>query len=840
MNTYGSFDEEGNFVIKNPRTPEPWLHYLIRPEQPGTSTFCSGVTNACGGFDVRGTHENTVTDTKVHLNDGDELVRCVYIKDAESGEIWSTSWQPIRAIHQHFTTTFRFGSARFDSSFDGVDVYSEFYVPLEFDGWVHSFKIVNSSGRSRKLQLYPFVPVHLGDALARLLAGDNDAFFGGSSWDSDLGGIVFRRHHGIAAGDDAQRINGMLGNVALFRCTLNQADTPYAASFEDFFGSRFNGPDRPAAVETGSLPSRPGIHLRRACGAFRNDVSLAPGETVEFACALICGKTSGYYLGGKKELLAARALVDDATERKRMLGAVREWWRKRQGSLTLKTPDEAVNRAFPWLQYQCEAVLVLNRMKSRFHTGYEYGWGFRDILQDILYLLPYRADEMRERLLFIAPQIFSTGHAYHNFFLDQKGNRAVEASDDPLWFVQAVVRYCRETADYGFLNTVCAYADEKEGLSPKQGTILEHCESCLERVLADRGDSRLPFMKDCDWNDDLNETRIDGAPSRRLESVMAAMQLHAACLDFAGILEEAQERGNSPDTAAKDRAPDLRAAKYRAAAAETADAIETRCLDREGWYKRALDVSGMKADPGSSDCAEGRIYLEPQIFAVTSGLATGEKARKLLKLAMKELDTDWGAMILWPHYNGLARRNELPDRSWNVEKEPPGIKENGAVFMHLNAWLVEAWCRAGCGDEAFALYRKTLPESLASDQDRYRCEPFVYPEYVRGRGAQDEGRGGHTWLTGTAPTMHAALTEWIFGVRPCKEGLLVDPCVPRDWKEFSMTRTFRSVRWEIGFENPNSVCKGVKTVFVDGFRIEGCVLPDLRDGQKHLARVVMG
>lgn len=832
MNTYGRFESDGSFRVTDPRTPEPWLHYLIRPEQEGTGTFASGITASAGGFDVRGTHENTIVDTRVHLNDRDDEGRYVYIRDAENGDLFTTSWQPVRPTGQRCETVFRFGSVRFESLFKEIETADELFVPLEFDGWVREIAVTNRSSRQRTLDIVPFLPVHMGNALVRLLAGDNDAFFGGARRDADLEGIVFRRHHGIPVADDPARINGMLGNVALFHCTLNDANTPWETNLETFLGDRFRTLANPRALLEARFSSTDTPHLRHSCGAFLHRVTLAPGETLRFAVSLILGSTENYYRGGKRELRRLVSLVREPAERARMLARVIDWWNARLARFKATLPQPETERALPWLQYQCEIVRVLNRMKSRFHTGYEYGWGFRDILQDALCLLPTDPGELKTILRRVAVQIFPDGVAYHNFFLDQEGNRSVEASDDPLWFVNAVEEYCRETGDLEFLfeslpwagNTpvmaeepgvLNAPTGEKPTLAtpipaiptanPAMATIAEHCEACLSRVLADRSPRGLPWLKDCDWNDDLNESRIDGKPRMTAESVMAAEQLVATLRAWAGVLEQVATNGKSlPATNAGAMDP----AALRAEADRVAETIRAAAIDSAGYFKRVLSPDG---DLGASDSAEGSIFLETQIFAVNAGVVTGAEAENLLETTSARLDTKFGAMLCHPFFEGLADRNELPKKTWNIEKEPPGMKENGGIFMHLNAWLVEAWCRAGRGSNAVNLYLKTLPERLSADQDRYRCEPFVYPEYVRGAGRPGYGRGGHTWLTGTAPTMFRSLTERILGIRASWDGLIVDPCIDPSWTEFKVTRSFRGATYRITVRNPRGAEKGKAT-----------------------------
>ncbi len=827
MSIYGQFNANDEFEIFNPRTPEPWLHYLIRLEQPGTQTYCAGVSYTGGGFDVRGTHENTFIDTQLHLNDADNKGRYVYVVDAKTRDSFSTTWQPLKREGQEFKTTLGFGYVKWESKYNGIESEQTMFVPKEFDGWIQNIKLKNTGSETRELEIYPFVPVHMGDALNRLLAGDNQGFFGGANWDKDLEGIVFRANHGTSVSDNVDEINGMLGNVACFVSTLNDANTSYDTNEERFFGDRFHNLENPLALETGKLTSQNQAYLRRTCGVFKNTVTLKAGEEVEFAVAFIASSTKDYYLSNKKFLKETIAAVKDSAKRAEMLNSVTSWWTNHMNQLTVTTPDAKLNRAFKWLQYQCQVVYILNRMKSRFHTGYEYGWGFRDILQDVNFNLPYSADTVKAALKHISTQMFSTGICYHNFFIDQPGNKGIEASDDPIWLPAAVIKYVKETGDFDFLDEVTAYAEVHEKTADVHGTIMEHCIKAIDRVWSDRSDRNLPFMKDCDWNDDLNELRKAGEWNRDVESIMVAQQLYKAFLDMIELFDASGKNTDLIET-------------YSANAKLVKDAIEKYAIDDEGYYIRALSLTPEKTDLGTSKNKEAKIFLETQTFGINCDVADEARAKIVAAKVEEYLDSEFGAQICYPVYTDLAERETLPSRSWNIEKEPPAMKENGSIFMHLNGWMVQSYAKMGMGTKAVDFYTKCLPENLASDQDRYKSEPYVYPEYVRGRGGMGHGQGGHTWLTGTAPTMHQSLVEWVLGLQPDYDGLMIEPAISKDWKEFTAKRNFRGATYEITVKNPNGVEKGVKSITVDGVAIEGNILPVHGDGKVHAVEVIMG
>jgi len=832
MAEYGKFNEKDEFEIFNPYTPQPWLHYLLRPEQSGTETFCSGVSYTGGGFDVRGTHENTFVDTQLHLNDADNKGRYCYIVDAKTRDFFTTTWQPVKKEGQEFKTTLGFGYIKFNSVYKGIRTEEVMFVPKEFDGWIQNIIIENTTSETKELEIYPYVPIHMGDALVRLLAGDNDGFFGGASRDKDLNAILFRRNHGTSVKDDKTEINGMLGNVAAFYSTLNAKNTEYETDEERFIGDRFHSLANPLRLtDAKPLSCTDQAYLRRTCGIFKNVISLKAGEKIEFAVALIASSTKDYYLNKKNHLKEMIKLIQSAQKRDEMLGEVKKWWSSMMTAFGISTPSKKINRAFKWLQYQCRVVYILNRMKSRFHTGYEYGWGFRDILQDVNFNLPYSAQSVKDALKHISTQMFSTGVCYHNFFIDQPGNKNIEASDDPIWFPMAVIKYIKETGDFAFLDEKTAYAEVHEKTAEAYGTILEHIQKAIDRVWTDRSDRDLPYMKDCDWNDDLNELRTSSAAggewNKDVESVMVAQQLYKVLIDTADLLAAAEKNRTLAD-------------EYKTRAKKIYDAVEKYAIDKEGYYIRALSRVPGKKDLGRSENAEAKIFLEPQAFGINCETADEERSKIVIKKVEEYLDSEVGAQICYPVFNGLAQREELPARTWNIEKEPPAMKENGSIFMHLNAWLVQSYAILNRGTDAVNYYEKCLPENLAGDQDRYKCEPYVYPEYVRGRGGLGFGQGGHTWLTGTAPTMHQSLTEWVLGIQPDYEGLRINPKIHKDWKEFTVERNFRGALYEITVKNPFAAEHGVKLIKVDGADIQGNLIKPHNDGKKHKVEVLMG
>ncbi|NMA80259.1 MAG: glycosyl transferase, partial [Clostridiales bacterium] len=93
---------------------------------------------------------------------------------------------------------------------------------------------------------------------------------------------------------------------------------------------------------------------------------------------------------------------------------------------------------------------------------------------------------------------------------------------------------------------------------------------------------------------------------------------------------------------------------------------------------------------------------------------------------------------------------------------------------------------------------------------------------------------------GTAAWNFVAVSQYILGIKPEYNGLEINPCIPKDWDGFKVSRLFRGATYDINVTNPNNVCKGIASITVDGKEIEGNILPVFSDGKTHKVEVVMG
>jgi cellobiose phosphorylase len=845
-----SFNADYEVVLKEKHgdmTREPWLLLMARRGQKPTDTLCWGVTNNGTSFARIGTQEGDVLNGFVHEDPYKTrmLGNYAYFR-TDDGKYFTNAWYPVINKEQELTTTYGFGYLKTETSYNNFDVETTHFVPSGFDAMVQIIKIKNNDSKDRNVTMFNVSPVNLGDARAIQFSGFNTLMMGGALIDKSLNASVWRYGFGRDFDSDGEKTQWMFGKVYVHTTSL--ANNQFATRYDEFVGHHTNTMANPAAVvENWDLAGRDAEEACSSLSSIKNSFMLKAGETKEIIVVGACPSTEDYYYG-KNAITKFLGEVLKPENAKKMLDEVKAEWKQEFSRLSVKVDgdDAIINPSYKWLQYQCAMVALFNRMKSRFHSGFEYGYGFRDILQDILALLPYDPKPAKDLIKFTASQMFSDGFVYHNFFVTAKGNKSFVACDDPLWLVYAVVEYIKESGDFDILKDVVPYCDAKEELPHKEGTMLDHLKVAIAKVWR-QSDNGLPYMLMADWNDDLSGNFTS-------TSTMCAQQLYKALKDMAGLLNKLEIEG------------DL-AADYLKKADVVKAEVEKKCIDEKGNYVRAVAAADWKAvldsmdfgtialettaikneyqyfgapvDLGSSK-TDKLTFFEPIAWAGFSGIADKARFDACKKVCESDLDDKYGVALCQSDKSMVQGKVPKDTQGW--KRNAPGKKENGGEFRHLESWYIASLCIFGYGEEANDVFLKTIPAVTSkNDPYLYAAERFIYPEYVSGPASNDHGKAGHTWLTGTAPTRLNVLIDWIFGVRRQYDGLLIDPCVSAKWKSFSLVRTFRNTSFNINFSNPNGVLKGVKSIKVNGDEISGNVIPlSYANGGSVNVEVVMG
>ena len=373
-----------------------------------------------------------------------------------------------------------------------------------------------------------------------------------------------------------------------------------------------------------------------------------------------------------------------------------------------------------------------------------------------------------------------------------------------MWLFNAVPAYVKEVGDFGFYRQVLPFADQGEA------TVFGHLRRAIEFNIERSGAHGLPCGLAADWNDCL---RL----GEKGETVFVAFQLRYALREY---LDIAKRLGESSEAA------------WAQEQLKTFDAtLEKQTWDGE-WYLRAYRFDGMKF--GSKENDEGSIFMNPQVWAVLSGHATGERARQAMDSMHSRLSTDHGIMLCTPPYVHTDP-NVCLARLMN-----PGMKENGGIFNHTQGWAVLAAAELGLGDRAWEYMRNVMPASFNERAEVREVEPYAVCQSTHSRFSPRFGAGRVSWLSGSAVWNYVAMTTAILGIQPNYEGLRINPCIPRDWKTFNATRQFRDAEYRITVENPNGVCKGVKKMTVDGKAVDGNLVPLAKAGSTVTVHVTLG
>jgi cyclic beta-1,2-glucan synthetase len=778
FNGLGGFDQDGReycvLLEAGQTTPAPWINVVANPE------FGFQVSADGAGYTWRrNSREHQLTPWS---NDPvcDPTGEALYLRDEETGALWSPTAAPIRLEDATYLARHGHGYSRFEAWAHGLETELLQFVPLDSPIKIMRLRIRNASSRSRRIAVAAYAEWALGPSRSGM------APFTTTRRD-DATGALFARN----------AWNPAFGSAVAF-ADLGGRQESWTADRCEFIGR--NGSLRaPAALRrSGALSGETGAGLD-PCAALKTTVEVAPSEAHEIL----------FLLGEADSAEAARALVAKyrAADLDAVLAAVKQRWDGLLQQVQVKTPDRALDVMLNgWLLYQALSCRLWARSGFYQASG---AYGFRDQLQDGLAFAALEPQLTREHLLRAAGQQFSEGDVLH-WWLPHSGQGVrTRISDDRLWLPYATAHYVKTAGDAEvldasapFLNGAPLQPDETERFfQPETGdepaTLYEHCARALDVSLAFGGHG-LPLFGSGDWNDGMNRVGERGLG----ESVWLGWMLHATLSAF---LPLARARG--------DRA---RCRTWETHLTALQASLERHAWDGE-WYRRGWFDDG--APLGSVTSDECRIDAIAQSWAVISAAGSPARAAQAMASVVRHLilEDEQLALLFTPPFDRTLR-----DPGY-IKAYPPGVRENGGQYTHAAAWSVMAFAALGDGDAAERLLGLLNPVNHALTRQaaqRYRVEPYVAAADVYAAPGHI-GRGGWTWYTGSAAWLHRAGLESLLGLRREGQDLVVDPCIPRRWPGFEATvRTGRS-RYRIVVENPAGVCRGVVTATLDGVAVAG-------------------
>jgi len=807
---YGYFDDANReYVITNPQTPWPWINYL------GNEDFFSLVSNTAGGYvfykDAKFRRLTRYRYNNVPMDNGG---RYFYINDG--GTVWSPGWKPVKTALDLYECRHGLSYTKILGAKNGINAELLCFVPLKSWCEVQQLTLHNTTAATKSFKLFSFMEWCLWNAeddqnnLQRNLSTGEVEIDGSTLYHKTE--YKERRNH-----------------YAFYH--VNAPVQGFDTDRESFVGL-YNEFSNPQAVLEGK-PRNSEAHGWSPIASHYLEITLAPGESRQLV--FILGyienkdeeKWSGKNIINKAPAKALISKYDSPQKVQQALDDLKTYWDKLLSGYVLNSGDEKLDRMVNvWNQYQCMVTFNMSRSASFFEVGIGRGMGFRDSNQDLIGFVHQVPERARERIIDIASTQFEDGGAYHQYQpLTKRGNNAIGGNfnDDPLWLILSTVEYIKETGDFSILDQLVPYDNDETKAEPH----FEHLKKSFYHVVNHLGPHGLPLIGRADWNDCLNLNCFSTNPNESFQTTENKSGGTAESLMIAGLfVVYGREFADLCDRIGKS----AEATEARKHVAQMVDAIKAHGWDGN-WYLRAYDFFGKKV--GSRENEEGQIFIESQGWCAMAEIGKEEgMVHKALDSVKERLDCTYGIVLNNPAFTKYVIEYG------EISTYPAGYKENAGIFCHNNPWIMIGETMIGRGNEAWEYYRKICPSYLEEISDLHKTEPYVYAQMIAGKDAYRPGEAKNSWLTGTAAWNYYAITRYILGIRPQYDGLLLDPCIPKDWKEFRIIRKFRNGTYQIQVRNPQGVSKGVKSLTMNGKALQGNLIP-IQDGT-HEVELIMG
>jgi cellobiose phosphorylase len=785
---FGFFDDKNReYVITKPQTPWPWINYL------GNEDFFSLVSNTGGGYSFfKDPRFRRITRFRYNNVPIDDNGKYFYIND--NGTFWSPGWKPVKTELDFYECRHGLGYTKITGAKNDLSVEVSYFVPLQISAEFQRVKLKNQGSEKKSFKLFSLVEWNLWNALDDMTNFQRNYNIGEVEVD---GSVIYHKT------EYRERRN----HYTFY--SVNRKIDGFDTDRESFVGL-YNSYSDPDVVRNGNSKNSV-AHGWSPIASHSFEIELNPGEETELIFVLGYVENEEEKKWQTKKVInktKTKALIHKFSNSEAVESEIKKlknYWTGLLSNFQVNSHDEWLDRMVNiWNQYQNMVTFNMSRSASYFESGIGRGMGFRDSNQDLIGFVHLIPEKARERILDLAATQLEDGGAWHQYQpLTKKGNADVGGNfnDDPLWLILSTTIYIKETGDFSILEEMVPYNNDETKAQP----LLDHLNRSFFHVVNNLGPHGLPLIGRADWNDCLNLNCFSTNPDEPFqttenksggaaESVMIAGMFVLYGTDFAELLNfqgKTKEADNILHQVEKMK-----------------KAISNHGWDGE-WFLRAYDFFGKKV--GSSENEEGRIFIESNGFCTMAGI--GEEngwPQQALDSVKKYLDCEYGIVLNNPAYT------EYDLSKGEITSYPEGYKENAGIFCHNNPWIMIGETIAGNGDRAFEYYMKICPSYLEEISDLHRTEPYVYAQMIAGKDAWKPGEAKNSWLTGTAAWNFFAISQHILGIQPGYNGLVINPCIPKNWDGFTVQRKFRGTEYQIKVTNPNHVSKGVKELWVDG------------------------
>lgn len=813
MKKYGYYDDsQREYVITEKQTPYPWINYL------GTEDFFGLISNTGGGYvfckDAKFRRITRYRYNNVPLDYGG---RYFYINDG--GVVWNPGWKPCKTPLDSYECRHGMSYTKIKGCKLGLEAEVLFFVPLHTQAEIQQVTLRNTTEISKKIKLFSFVEWCFWNAQTDMENFQRNLSIGEVEV---RGSVIYHKT------EYRERRN----HYAYY--SVNQPIDGFDTDRDVFLGQD-NGFDAPQAVMQGQSYNSV-AHGWSPIASHCIEIELAPHaeQTLIFVLGYAENpdneKWEALQVINTRKAEETIAKFDTVSKVNAAFQELRDYWDRLLNVYELHSGDEKLDRMVNiWNPYQCMITFCFSRSASFFESGIGRGMGFRDSNQDLIGFLHQIPERARTRLLDLAATQFPDGGCYHQYQpLTKKGNNEIGQgfNDDPMWLIFGTVQYLKETGDFSILDEMVSYDNQPNN----KATLFEHLTNSFNHVVNNLGPHGLPLIGRADWNDCLNlncfstnpdesfQTTENKTKGSKAESLMIAGLFVMYGREYAILAERLGKKAEA------DRAMHH--------VQQMIEAVKLYGWDGE-WFLRAYDFYGNKI--GSHENEEGKIFIESNGWCAMAGIGLDEGyVEKALDAVNEQLGCEYGIVLNFPAY-----------KTYHIEygeisSYPEGYKENAGIFCHNNPWIMIAETVRGRGDLAWDYYKRICPAYVEeSRSELHKVEPYVYAQMIAGKEAYKPGEAKNSWLTGTAAWNYFAITQYILGIRPEFDGLYIDPCIPASWKEFTVVRHFRGTEYRIRITNPDGHMKGVKTLYLDGQKLDGLLVPIMPAGETHQVEVIM-
>ena len=772
---YGHFDDKAReYVIDRVDLPVSWTNYI------GVNDMCAVLNHTAGGYLFHKSPQyHRITRFRPNGVPLDRPGHYVYLRDDDSGDFWSLSWQPTAKPKERYSCRHGLSYSTYFCDYGGVRASQTNFIPLDDPVYLIDVILENTSDKERRLGIFNYAEFSYHH-----IDSDNQNF----QMSNYCAGSSYK--DGVIEYDLFYEPDGYQWAAACF-------EPDSFDCLRDSFIGVYDTESSPQALRAGKCSGsfeKTGNH----CAALHKKITLAPGEKKRLV--FMIGE------GRRADCGALRAKYSKPEARDAARAALAAYWNDKLEALQIDTPHAGMNAMLNiWTLYQSEINVKFSRFASFIEVGGRTGLGYRDTAQDAMCVPHSNPGKCLSRIRELLQGLTSRGWGVHLFqpeWFSPQSDKKTPAksptvipvpsvddlfredlrdtcSDDALWLIASICEYIKETGELSLLDESIGYADGGSG------SVWEHMTKILDFSAEQVGSTGVCKGLRADWNDCLN---LGGG-----ESAMVSF-LHAWALEY--FVELCAHLGKAADEA-----------KYRLMLEGVRATCEKELWDGK-WYIRGITKNGLKIGTGKS--AEGKVHMESNTWAVISGVAEKSRALSCMDAVDEYLYTPYGLMLNAPSFT-------VPDDDIGyMTRVYPGVKENGAIFSHPNPWAWVAEAKLGRGGRAMKFYDAILPYRQNDQIEVRQSEPYMYCQFVMGKDHTAHGRARHPWMTGSGGWAYFAATHYMLGLRPGYDGFVVEPCIPADWKGFSAVRRWRGATYKIEVRNPSGVENGVKRITVNG------------------------